>query len=80
MASLPSNGYRNNRISSIKDSLRTRVRTHTLLHRQGSLPEPANGNDQMEHIYMHIIFVGCLSHLIFSKVSLISSLQDEILF
>lgn len=62
---------------SITDSLRTRVRNCTLL--QGSLPEPTKCNIHMEHIYTHIIFVGCLSCLIFSKVFLILSLQDAIL-
>lgn len=73
MNSFPSHGYRNNRISSIMDNFRARVRIYTLLHRQGSLLEPTNGNVHMKHIYTHIIFVGCLSYLVFSKVSLISS-------
>lgn len=60
MASFASNGYRS-KISSIVVSLRTRLRTSTLLHRQGSLPEPTNCNVHMEHIYTHIIFEGCLS-------------------
>lgn len=80
MASLPSSGYRNNRISSLMDSLRTGVKTYTLLHRQGSLPEPTNSNIHMEHIYTPIIIVGHLSYLIFSKVFLILFLQDAILF
>lgn len=79
MASSLSNGYRNNGMSSIMDSLKTRVRTYTLLHRQGPLPEPTNCNIHTEHIFTHIIFVGCLSYLTFSKVFLILSLQDAIL-
>lgn len=60
-------------VSSIMDNLRARVGTCTLLHRRGSLLDPTNGNVHMEHIYAYVIFVGCLSYLIFSKISLLIS-------
>lgn len=66
MASFPSNGYRNNRISSIMESLRTRVKNYTLLRRQGFLPEPNNCNVHMEACLHsnNICGMSLMSHLL----------------
>lgn len=64
VSSLPSDGYRNSRVSSVMDNLRARVRTYQ--HRQGYSLQPTNGNVHMEHVYIHITFVEWFSYLIFS--------------